>query len=144
MRIYNYLIVILLTITAVSCKVEIPDVENPETKVTTGVLEIDFKIPYTSLPASKIHRIDLSIARTADSLYRGLFISSANVYDEKTLYRFVLEPGSYYYQAAVTCSCLGDSCLWGGFPGGRYGVRWAIDKVEVALGKVIRESPSFQ
>ncbi len=111
---------------------------------TTGVLEVEFKLPYVPLPLNKIHRIDLSIARSADSLYRGKFISSANVSDNKSLYRFVLPPGSYYYQAAITCSCQADSCLWGGFPGGQWGVRWAIDKVDVLLGEVIRESPSFQ
>lgn len=113
-------------------------------EVTTGVLEIDFQLPKVSLPSRGIHRIELSIARSADSLYRGVFISSANVYDDKSLYRFVLGPGTYYYQAGVTCSCLGDSCLWGGFPGGRFGVRWAMDRVEVKLGQVLRESPSFQ
>jgi len=122
----------------------IPGTDEVIPKVTTGVLEVDFKLPTTSLPSPRIHRIDLSLARSADSLYRGIFISSANVYDDKSLYRFVLAPGTYYYQAGVTCSCLGDSCLWGGFPGGRYGVRWAIDWVEVKLGEVIRESPSFQ
>ena len=111
---------------------------------TTGILEVDFKLPYINLPKDKIHRIDLSVARSADSLYRGKFISQANVSDNKSLYRFILPPGSYYYQAAITCSCKADSCLWGGFPGGQWGVRWAIDKVDVKLGKVIRESPSFQ
>ena len=113
-------------------------------EVTTGVLEIDFTFPYTSLPDKNIHRINLSIARTSDSLNRGLFISSANVSDSRSLYRFVVAPGTYFYKAGITCSCLGDSCLWGGFPGGRYGVRWAIDKAEVKLGEVTRESPSFQ
>jgi hypothetical protein len=112
--------------------------------VTTGVLEVDFQFPLIPLPAKNIHRIDLSVARTADSLYRGLFVSSANVLDSKSIYRFVLTPGTYYYRAGITCSCLADSCLWGGFPGGRFGVRWAIDQVEVKLGTVIRESPSFQ
>jgi hypothetical protein len=112
--------------------------------VTTGVLEVDFKLPPVNLPDGSVHRIDLSVARSADSLYRERFISSANVTDEKSLYRFVLPPGSYYYRAGITCSCLGDSCLWGGFPGGRWGARWAIDKVDVKLGEVIRESPSFQ
>ena len=111
---------------------------------TTGVLEVDFKLPYVPLPKNKIHRIDLSIARSADSLYKGQFISSSNVSDNKSLYRFVLTPGAYYYQAGITCSCKADSCLWGGFPGGQWGVRWAIDRVEVLLGEVIRESPSFQ
>jgi len=117
------------------------DVISP---VTTGVLEVDFKLPPIPLPAQNIHRIDLSIARSADSLYRGKFISSANVMDSKSLYRFVLAPGTYYYQAAITCSCLGDSCLWGGFPGGRYGQRWAIGHEVVKLGEVIRTSPAFQ
>ncbi len=122
-----------------------PFIDNNKSEpTTTGVLEVDFKLPYVPLPAQRIHRIDLSIARSADSLYKGLFISSANVSDSKSLYRFVLTPGSYYYQAAITCSCQADSCLWGGFPGGQWGKRWAIDQVDVLLGEVIRESPSFQ
>jgi len=117
---------------------------NQRGETTTGVLEVFFKLPYVPLPANKIHRVDLSLALSADSLYKGLFISSANVSDSKDLYRFVLTPGSYYYQAAITCSCQADSCLWGGFPGGQWGKRWAIDQVNVRLGEVIRESPSFQ
>jgi hypothetical protein len=144
MKAFKYLIIILIAAVALKCNDEPAGGDDIITPVTTGVLEVDFKLPYVALPTSKIHRINLSIARTADSLYKGLFISCANVYDEKSLYRFVLAPGSYYYQAAITCSCLADSCLWGGFPGGRYGVRWAVDKVEVKLGEVIRESPSFQ
>ncbi len=143
MNLIRYTILLLMAGLLTRCTL-IPGTEEVIPKVTTGVLEVDFKLPPTSLPATKIHRIDLSIARSADSLYRGLFISSANVFDDKSLYRFVLSPGTYYYQAGVTCSCLGDSCLWGGFPGGRYGVRWAIDRVEIKLGEVIRESPSFQ
>jgi hypothetical protein len=144
MKAIKYLIITLFICLLVQCdgKTDPGDVKIPP--VTTGVLEVDFVIPPIPLPGKNIHRIDLSIARTADSLYRGLFVSSANVMDSKSLYRFVLSPGTYYYQAGITCSCLGDSCLWGGFPGGRYGVRWAIDRVEVTLGEVIRESPSFQ
>jgi hypothetical protein len=112
--------------------------------VTTGVLEIEIRLPNMPLPKSGIHLVDLSLARTADSLSRKLFVASANVYDDKTLYRFVLKPGFYYYQAGITCSCLGDSCLWGGFPGGRYGVRWAVERVEIKKGQVLRDSPSFQ
>lgn len=137
-----YIAVFLAVITGCTDPVPVDDGKIPE--VTTGVLEVEIKIPYMPLPKKGIHLVDLSLARTADSLYRGLFLSSPNVYDDKTVYRFVLAPGTYYYQAGITCSCLGDSCLWGGFPGGRFGVRWAIDMVEVIKGKVIRESPSFQ
>ncbi len=140
----KYLIIILIAFVFSQCdgigdngEIEIPP-------ITTGVLEVDFELPPVQLPAKNIHRVDLSVAQTADSLYKGLFVASANVMDSKSIYRFVLPPGTYYYQAGITCSCLGDSCLWGGFPGGRYGVRWAIDHVEVKLGAVIRESPSFQ
>ena len=143
MKPLRYIIFLLMASSFTQCTL-VPGTDEVIPKVTTGVLEVDFKLPPTFLPATKIHRIDLSIARSADSLYRGMFISSANVFDDKSLYRFVLNPGIYYYQAGVTCSCLGDSCLWGGFPGGRFGVRWAMDRVEVKLGQVIRESPSFQ
>jgi len=144
MKIARYLIFFLIGLLLPHCTGITPGDDDPLPEVKTGVLEVEFKMPYVSLPANKIHRIDLSVARSADSLYRGVFVSSANVSDEKSLYRFVLPPGTYYYQAGITCSCLGDSCLWGGFPSGRYGVRWAIDRVEIKLGQVIRESPSFQ
>lgn len=143
MKTIGYIALFLILAASAGCKVE-STTEEVVMPVTTGVLEIDFKLPYIPLPKKNIHLVDLSIARTADSLYRGLFISSANVIDSKNIYHFVLTPGTYYYQAGITCDCLADSCLWGGFPGGRYGIRWAIDKVDVLLGKVIRESPSFQ
>ncbi len=144
MRTVKYLLLTLMAVMLMQCNGLVPGPDDVEPKVTTGVLEIDFKLPPTSLPANRIHRIELSVARSADSLYRGIFISSANVFDDKSLYRFALTPGTYYYKAGVTCSCLGDSCLWGGFPGGRYGVRWAADKVEIKLGEVLRQSPTFQ
>lgn len=118
--------------------------DNVYGSITTGVLEIDFAMPRTTLPGNRIHRIELSVARTYDSLYRGLYVASANVMDSKTLYRFVLTPGDYYYQAGITCSCLGDSCLWGGFPGGRYGVRRTAGKVTIEPGKVAHDRPTFQ
>lgn len=144
MKWIKYILILGILLVTVNCDDDPFGGGNMVYKGTTGVLEVDFKLPYVPLPKNKIHRIDLSIARSADSLYKGLFISSANVSDSKSLYRFVLAPGSYYYQAAITCSCQADSCLWGGFPGGQWGKRWAIDQVNVILGEVIRESPSFQ
>jgi hypothetical protein len=144
MKRFGYILIILIFLGTIACDNDPFIDDNSRGQTTTGVLEVDFKLPYVPLPEKKIHRINLSIARSADSLYKGLFISSANVSDSKSLYRFVLTPGSYYYQAAITCSCQADSCLWGGFPGGQWGKRWAIDKVDVLLGEVIRESPSFQ
>jgi hypothetical protein len=144
MKIIRYILIFSICVLTLQCGDD-PFIDNNTSgPVTTGVLEIDFKLPYVPLPASRIHRVDLSIARSADSLYKGKFISSANVSDARSIYRFVLEPGSYYYQAAITCSCQADSCLWGGFPGGQWGKRWAIDQVNVIKGEVIRESPSFQ
>ena len=143
MRPIRYIASLLIIISLLQCHYGDDPIVNPE-PVKTGVLEIDFKLPPIPLPDKGIHRIDLSLARNADSLYRNLFIASANVTDSKNLYRFILAPGTYYYRAGITCSCLSDSCLWGGFPGGRFGQRWAIDRVEVTLGGVTRESPSFQ
>lgn len=144
MRIAGYIISFLFIILMSNCQDEPFIDDNTKGEPTTGVLEIDFQFPYVPLPVKNIHRVDLSIAKSADSLYKGIFISSANVSDSKEIYRFVLTPGSYYYQAAITCSCKADSCLWGGFPGGQWGLRWAIDQVDVVVGEVIRESPSFQ
>jgi len=133
----------LMMVAVIQCDNSSSTWDNGRQTETTGVLEIDFKLPNVPLPANKIHRIELFVARTFDSLYTGLYVASANLMDSKALYRFVLTPGTYYYQASVTCSCLGDSCLWGGFPGGRYGVRKTMGKVQIELGEVTRDSPSF-
>ena len=124
---------------------EIPPNDDPATDPTKGILIVDFNLPrYHHLPEKRVHRANLCLSHTADSLYRGLFVDCANVSDMQKSYTFTLHPGTYYYQAGLTCSALGDSCLWGGFPGGRMGLRWAIEKVVIEKGKTTNSVPDFQ
>lgn len=83
-----------------------------------GEVQLSFPIDDRHVPQRCIKRADLSIAYTADSLYRKEFLTVANVSNYQSLYKFHLEPGLYYYQAGKTCVCGGDTCLWGGYPGG--------------------------
>ena len=109
-----------------------------------GAVEFDFTLPEVGVPVKNIHRVDLSLARSLDSLYRKDFCSAANVSDYKQKYRFTLLPGRYFYQAGVTCTCQGDSCLYGGFPGGQLSVWWTSGWVDVEKGKVFSKELNFQ
>lgn len=109
-----------------------------------GQLSFHFVLPPSVLPTGKVHRTELKLAYTADSLYRGLFFAEANVTDTREEYNFTLPEGDYYYQAGITCSCLSDSCLWDGFPNGQYGRRYSINQISVTAGQSIDEKPLFQ
>ena len=108
-----------------------------------GTLEIEFRIPGSFLPPSRVLRADLSIAKDAESLYKGRFLQMANVYNSKLVYQFDLSPGVYYYQAGIICVAEGDSCSAASFPGGRFGMKWAIGTAEVKQDKTIRIIPQF-
>ncbi|MDD5509107.1 MAG: hypothetical protein PHD25_12415 [Bacteroidales bacterium] len=108
-----------------------------------GTVEFDFPVPARNAPTSGVHRIDLSLATTAYDLYRGDFLISANVSDRERTYTFRLTPGDYYYQAGITCSCLGDTCLWDGFPGGRFGTKWDMDRITVVKGEKLAKTIVF-
>jgi len=116
------------------------DTANP----THGLIVFDFQIPDIDLPANKLHRVDLSLARTADSLYRKQYISAANVSDLKQSYSFVLLPGRYFYQAGVDCTARGDSCYYAGFPGGYLSIWWTMGWVDVEAGKTFTKNIIFQ
>ncbi|MEA1877862.1 MAG: hypothetical protein U9N86_13475 [Bacteroidota bacterium] len=77
---------------------------------------------FKRIPKENIHRVSLGFAYTVDSLYRGEFFRKVNVSDYQKLYKITLPSGEYYYEAVITCSCDGDTCLNGGFPGGRFGM----------------------
>ena len=85
----------------------------------------------------RIHRIDLSIAEDFENLYKKNFLRAANTSDTKSQYSYDLSPGKYTYQAGITCSAKGDSCLWGGFPGGRFGSIWTSDQFEIIKDSTI-------
>ncbi len=118
---------------------------GPDTTVPkiTGTLEIEFRVPGSFLGPSRVLRADLSIAKDAESLYKGHFLETANVYNSKLVYQFDLSPGVYYYQAGIICVAEGDSCSAAGFPGGRLGMKWAIGTAEVKEDKIIHVVPQF-
>jgi len=130
----------------VSCDktpVDPPDpTDNTKPKIS-GTLEIEFRVPGSFLPPSRVLRADLSIAKDAESLYKGRFLQMANVYNSKLMYQFDLAPGVYYYQAGIICVAEGDSCSAASFPGGRFGMKWAIGTAEVKQDKTTHVVPQF-
>jgi hypothetical protein len=109
----------------------------------SGTLEIEFRVPGSFLPPSRVLRADLSIAKDAESLYKGRFLQTANVYNSKLMYQFDLAPGLYYYQAGIICIAEGDSCSAASFPGGKFGMKWAIGTAQVSQDKTTRIVPQF-
>jgi len=119
------------------------DPNNNTTPKIQGTLEIEFRVPGSFLPPSRVLRADLSIAKDAESLYRGRFLQMANVYNSKLMYQFDLAPGVYYYQAGIICVAEGDSCSAASFPGGKFGMKWAIGTAEVKQDKTTHVVPQF-
>ncbi|MFA5218588.1 MAG: hypothetical protein WC388_06580 [Bacteroidales bacterium] len=127
-----------------ACDPDVPD--NPDgdqAEANTGTVVFDFGIPARNVPESAVHRIDLSIAKDAYDLYRGKFLISANVSDRTRFYTFNLDPGNYYYQAGVTCTSVGDTCLWDGFPGGRFGNKWTLGTITIVKGERLDQVIQF-
>lgn len=120
----------------------IDPIDNTKPKIV-GTLEIEFRVPGSFLPPTRVLRADLSIAKDAESLYKGKFLQTANVYNSKLVYQFDLAPGMYYYQAGIICVAEGDSCSAAGFPGGKFGMKWAIGSAEVKQDKTTRIVPQF-
>jgi hypothetical protein len=109
----------------------------------TGTLEIEFRVASSFLPPSRVLRADLSIAKDAESLYKGRYLQTANVYNSKLIYQFTLEPGTYYFQAGIICVAGGDSCSSASFPGGKFGMKWALGTAEVKQDETTRIVPQF-
>ena len=122
------------------------DIYNPDVNTHTslyGTVQLDFPIDDRHVPHRCIKRSDLSIAYTADSLYRKEFVTVANVSNYQSLYEFSLEPGTYYYQAAKTCICARDTCMWGDYPGGQNGMVWTMSSFEITSGKIVYDRLLF-
>jgi hypothetical protein len=96
-----------------------------------GILELQFIMPSYNIPDEKIHRISLNLSYDVEDLYRDVFFYNENVSDYQEIYKIILPEGSYYYDAVITCSCLGDTCLNGGFPGGQFGEKHSFDKFTI-------------
>ncbi|HBB90770.1 MAG TPA: hypothetical protein DC042_03400 [Bacteroidales bacterium] len=110
----------------------------------TGTLEFRFILPEYKIPKDKVHRISLGFAWSADSLYKSLFFRKVNVSDLQEVYTVYLLPDEYYYDAVITCSCEGDTCLNGGFPGGRFGMKHNFNKFFIEKQKSLVIETHFQ
>ncbi|MFA5815084.1 MAG: hypothetical protein WC865_05650 [Bacteroidales bacterium] len=109
-----------------------------------GTLEFRFILPEYDIPKDKIHRISLSFAFSVDSLYRGQFFRKVNVSDFQEVYTQYFPGDEYYYDAVITCSCAGDTCLNGNFPGGRFGMKHAFNKFNIENQKSTVIETHFQ
>ncbi len=138
------ILLIIISCTA-SCLPEFGELPEEEEVLpdSVGILQIDFVIRDYQIPSNKIHLVDLSISTDVENAYKGVFIAKANVSDQKRSYQFKLTEGSYYYQAIITCSCGGDTCLNGGFQGGQFGFKYDIDKVMVSAGSTNQYNTLF-
>ena len=140
------LLIIIVIVAIGSCNTDDPEpnliTDNVDPRY--GTMEFDFIVPKLKLPDKGLHRVDLCLAKTMDSLYRKQFCNAANVSDYKQKYTFVLLPGRYFYQAGITCTCQADSCLYAGFPGGQLSIWWTSGWVDVEQGKVYSKKLNFQ
>lgn len=150
MRIFNRVLLVIVTFglltVASSCNDEDPNIEIGPGGMPKnyGILEVDFELPEYQLIQKGIKRVDLALCYTMDSMYRGDFFFRTNVSDAKQLYQFQLPAGQYFYQAVITCTCGGDSCVFGGFPYGYGGLKYTFDKVIVENGEKTYSKPTFQ
>jgi len=109
-----------------------------------GILEVDFKLPEYKLIQDGIRRVDLAVCNTMYEMNRGIFFYHSNVSDAKQVYQIVMPEGRYYYQAVITCSLGGDSCVMGGFPIGQGGMKYAFEEVLIKPGEKTYSMPVFQ
>ena len=109
-----------------------------------GTLKVEFKITHVWLPVDRIVRKGLHVAKDGMEIYRGNYLQSANLTDFQELYFFYLSPGTYYYEASVSCICGGDSCSAGGFPGNQFGSKHTMGKFTIYEDKVTTVIPTFQ
>jgi hypothetical protein len=141
----RYLIILLAALLFTTCgKTDVPDVGDGIEAKPTGTLNVVFKISHPWIPVNRIVRAELHIATTGTEIYKGNYIQSANVSNNQELYVFYLEPGTYYYEAVISCLCEGDSCSGGGFPGNKWGTKHVMDKFTITENKVTQVVPTFQ
>lgn len=130
----NILLILLLGAVLIGCDPSevLSGSENPPLQPDHGYLEVKFTLPeFDDIPKGSIHRISLGLSYTIDSLYRGEFFKKINVSDYQENYKVILPDGEYVYEAVIACSCGGDTCLSGGFPGGQFGMKHDYDKIYI-------------
>lgn len=138
---------ILVALVLIGCDPieDVPNNTNPNQISTVyGTVQLSFPIDDHNVPHRCIKRADLSVAYTADSLYRNEYVTVANVSNYQSLYEFNLEPGKYYYKAGKTCICGGDTCLWGGYPGGQNGMIWKMAPFDINSGEITYDHITFE
>jgi hypothetical protein len=132
MRIFGKILILMLTmLMACNDPSDINDTTNPEFPPGFGILDFHFVMPEYNIPERDVHRISLNLSYDVEDLYREVYFHKENVSDYKEVYEILLPVGSYYFDAVITCSCAGDTCLNGGFPGGQFGMKHAFDKFTV-------------
>lgn len=138
------LVFILMIGAILSCDKIWPGTEEPPITDPkhVGTLDMAFIYRVQGIPPSRLKKVDLCLAYTADNLYEGVFFVQANVSDAVVHYRFELPPGEYFYYATVICLCSGDSCKYSGFSG-QNGLIAAGGKVTVEDGKITNFTTNF-
>jgi len=109
-----------------------PLIPNPN---HIGTLDMAFIYRVQGIPPSRLKKVLLCLAYTAEDLYKGIYFIQANVSEAVVHYRFELPKGDYFYYARVICLCGGDSCQYSGFSG-QYGTIAAGGKVTVEEDKI--------
>jgi len=139
------LFILIFTVMLFGCE-EPGLIDNPDSGLeldSTGILDIHFVYNIQGIPRDRIKRADLSLAYTADSMYRGEFFRATNVSDVVSKYRFYLLPGTYYYHATLRCLAGGDSCIYSGFAE-QFGYRMMDGgKVEILANKLTEVTTQF-
>jgi len=145
MKKLTFPIILLISLLA-ACDPVIDDngIDNVIIPANHGSLEFRFILPEYKIPKENIHRISLSFAYTVDSLYKGQYFSKINVSDFQEVYTVYFPEREYYYDAVITCSCGGDTCLNGGFPGGRFGMKHNFNKFTIENQKSTVIETHFQ
>lgn len=143
--IFRLLLAIILLIIFIGCE-DKEFGEDTKTDIeldSTAILDIHFVFNIQGIPPHLIKRADLSLAHSADSMYRGQFFRATNVSDAIQKYRFYLPAGVYYYHATIICLAGGDSCKFVQFEGGKFGLRMDGGKVELNANRLTEVTTQF-
>jgi hypothetical protein len=107
-----------------------------------GTLDIAFVYHIQGVPQSRLRKVNLCLAESAEALYKGIYFTCCNVSEAVKHYQFYLPPGEYFYYATLICLCSGDSCKYAGFPG-QNGLIAAGGKVTVIEGQTTYFATQF-
>ena len=143
----KFLIILFICQIIFACEKNVTETniyEDDSFTKTHGRVEIKFLIPDEHLGPGCVKRAELVLAVNADSLYREKYIISFNVSDQQEVYIIFLKPGSYHYQAVVTCMCETNFCSGGGYEGGQYGSKYTADRFYITKDETTFVIPQFR